>query len=144
MKDPCKICIVQPMCNAGCDDIWRYRTHLLKRNKKYHKVGNLCITFSAIEALIWAILLFSDIIVPIDGLTMKYVYKDVAFSKLWHLIPYLITIGIGVSFMVSVYITKKKISKIENGNCGSYIWNRVMTEESEKIRHSFKGGDVTV
>ena len=140
MKDPCKKCVVQPMCRTGCDNIWNYRNYLKNEYSKRNKLAGRLIMASIVQALLWGILLFTDVI-QYRG-SWNFLYDGKEFSTLWHWIPYLIILGTAVTLQATYVRIRKKRTRIERGSRSEFIWRKEM-EEQQKIK-SHKGGDVII
>lgn len=138
MKDPCKNCIVQPMCRAGCIEIWNYRNYLKTRHNSHFKLSNCFIWGCVAQSSMWALLLFADVLNHVDS--WHVIIGDFTFNILWQYIPYSTLLLIGTGLIISHRLAKRKIRKIENGKQSEYIWQKEMQESQTQS----EGGDSSI
>jgi len=126
------------MCKTGCDDLWNYRNYLKDTYAKRNKLAGRLILASVVQALLWAVLLFSDVI-EYTG-SWHFLYNGEKFSTLWHWIPYTTILGTAVTLQFTYIRIRKKRSRVEHGNFSDFIWRK----EMEQMKTDKEGGDATV
>jgi len=131
MKHPCWRCIVQATCYVGCPELWDYYCYQKVVVKKYHKIAGRFLHLSIIISLIWAVLVFTNTIVPAEGFT--FTYKGQVYHKMLHLGPYLGSISLALFFMGMNRMIGKRIRSIEQGKCHDFIFRTIMEKKKKKM-----------
>ena len=124
MKDPCKGCVVDPMCRVGCEKLWIYRNYAESEDKRRRKISMRLVYFSVLQSLTWSTLLWTDV-VKYSG-DWGFLFRGEIYSILWYYIPYTIVIGTAFTLMFSAYKLRKKKRGIESGARSEYIWRKEM------------------
>ena len=141
--NPCATCVVRPMCEVGCDDLWKYHKSIKLKYGKYSKWAqrsiNCCITVS----VIWAGLLIFGYVEPVEG-TRMYTIGSMTFSVWWHTLGYMIPMTI---FLITMGISKRCRKQIEllrgHPRLGVFIEKKRLAEFTEElIRSKSERGDM--
>ncbi len=123
----CKVCIVQAICNSGCDRLWNEYFIIKKRFHKLERIDKISKFTIPIFVFIWPCLVLFGLIDVGDGKYFINIF-NVSFNHWWYT-------GICIGHMIVVVIADimrryygKIIKGIEAHDRGTYLIEKMCTD----------------
>lgn len=111
----CRNCVVDPICTAGCDDLWLYYKSLEKKSSKHVKIMRVCLKVMLTLSIVHGLVLVTGLSVPIKENHYRIEYLGFTYWYWWFGIIYMIPVVINIYSAVDRAIIKKVITKINGG-----------------------------
>lgn len=130
----CHNCIVDPICTAGCDELWTYYKSMEQKLSKWLKIMKISLNSMILFSLSHGLMVLTEFSVPSESHSYYTIeYLGLTYWYWWFIVIYMIPFAIYLYFMIHRILIKKIMHKISGGKRTFFIAEKRFEEVRDKL-----------